>query len=74
MAQDAPRQSLVARHAASLDLQLPARLVTKEETWSPLLMVLSGGHSGDVNCVAVCGSLAFSASDDESIWWVGAHR
>ncbi len=62
---------MVARHAASLNLRLPARLVTKEETWSPLLMELRG-HTRVVNCVAVWGSLAFSASDDKSIWWVQA--
>ena len=77
LALDAPRQSLVARAAAtatvySLGMPLShlggARLMTKEDNWPATLMTLQG-HGGNVNAVAFhegTNTIA-SVSDDNTL-------
>ncbi|KAF5830814.1 quinon protein alcohol dehydrogenase-like superfamily [Dunaliella salina] len=68
LACDAPRNSLVARHANSLPELPQARLVNKEDDWNACVSVLTG-HSDEVTSVAMSADTAVSGSSNTIRVW-----
>jgi len=66
LACDAPRLSIVSRHANALPIKPQALLLTKRDTWAPLLSTLHG-HSKAVNSVTASSTFILSGSEDKTI-------
>ena len=70
LACDSPSNSLIARAAAAIPMKPPARLMTKEDNWPPLMSTFCG-HESLVNSVAISadGQTVVSASVDKTVRW-----
>ncbi|KAJ9527086.1 hypothetical protein QJQ45_025204 [Haematococcus lacustris] len=66
LARDSPHNSLVAKRAAFLPSQPVATLLTKEDSWTACLTVLTG-HKSTVNSVATDGMVIASGSNDNTV-------
>ncbi|KAJ9527505.1 hypothetical protein QJQ45_025765 [Haematococcus lacustris] len=66
LARDSPHNSLVAKQAASLPIQPVATLLTKEDSWTACLTVLTG-HTSNVKSVATDGMVIASGSADNTV-------